>query len=74
MYFHLPAVSFSAGLFCEFEGLPVRFADNKFEFLHQARDDSGRKPEIYNLDFGGHSPKVRMAEYRTLVRRLSATS
>jgi len=73
MYFKLPIVSYATGLPGEFEKLPVKFAKNRSDFVDKVADSLMEKPITYAVDFDYYSPRVRMNEYRKIVRDLQVS-
>jgi len=73
MYFKLPIVSYVTGLPGEFEKLPVKFAKDRSDFVDKVADSLMEKPVTYAVDFDYYSPRVRMNEYRKVVRSLQVS-
>jgi len=70
MYFKLPIVSYPTGFPGEFGKLPVKFAEDRVDFVNKVADSIMKKPVTYAVDFDYYSPRMRMNEYRQLVRNL----
>ena len=70
MYFKLPIVSYYTGLPGEFGKLPVKFVKDRFDFIDKVADSIMEKPVTYTVDFDYYSLRMRMNEYRKVVREL----
>lgn len=70
MYFKLPIVSYYTGLPGEFGKLPVKFAEDRIDFVDKVANSIMKKPIKYAVDFDYYSPRMRMNEYRQVVRDL----
>lgn len=71
MYFGLPVISYPTGFPGEFDGIPIRIAQSKEEFIVQVLVTMKENTKIdYPIDFEYFSEENRMGEYKKFIRKL----